>query len=174
MPSVESKNPNLFEAPIEIWIQEILLDDLEQATQVRQHLDAGEDMNELVHLTQRLGARKTNGKLHIHSYEAFIYGDLVPLAISAEPGQLIGPVATEGFYSVCRLLEKIGGQPLSFEEVEPRVKAILRYRKEDQLFNVLVRAVREKYADQVRIFEEVLREVKLPDEAVLAPGGDAS
>ena len=60
-------NPKLFSAPAELKVQEILLDDLEQAKAVRQRLDAGEDMDALAHLTRREGAAEAGGKLHLHS-----------------------------------------------------------------------------------------------------------
>jgi len=156
------ENPRLFAVPAELWIQEILLEDAEQAAQVRQRLDAGEDIAGLVQLSQRPGAAQTGGKLHLHSYEAPIYGELVPRALEAEPGQWVGPVATGEGYSVFRLLEKSGGQAQPFAAVRDRVKATLRFRREEELFAVLVRAVREQYAGQVRVFPEALGQVRLP------------
>lgn len=167
-------NPRLFEVPAEVWIQEILVDDLDQATELRQRLDSGEDMAALIHLSQRPGAGETGGELHLYSYAEPIYGDLVQQALAAAVGQLVGPVETEGGYSVCRLLKKSGGQLQPFAKVAQRAKASLQSQKEDQLFNVLVSAVREKYADQVHIFEDVLSEVRLPEENALSPEGDTS
>ena len=163
-------HPRLFAESTEIWIQEILVDDLDRATEVRQRLDAGADMAALVHLSQRPGAAETDGKLHLHGYAEGIFGNLVSRALEAEPGQLVGPAETKGGYTVFRVLEKSGGQPLPFEQVEQRVKATVRYRKEGLLFNVLVSAVREKYADQVRIFEAVLSKVELPAEPTSTSG----
>lgn len=167
-------NPRLFETPTEAWIQEILVDDLDQATELRQRLDAGEDMEALIHLSRRPGAAETGGELHLYSYAEPIYGDLVRQALAAEVGQLVGPVETEGGHSVFRLLKKSGGQLQPFAKVEQRAKATLQSQKEDQLFNVLVSAVREKYADQIRIFEDVLNEVHLPEENTLSSKGDTS
>ena len=167
-------NPSLFAAPTELYLQEILVDDLDEATELRRRLDSGEDMAALVHLTQRPGAVDIDGKLHLHSYEEVIYGNLVREGLKAETGQLVGPVKTEGGYSVFRLVEKVGGQLHPFEEVERRVKATLRFHKEEPLFTALVSAIREKYADQVRIFEEVLSEVQLPEENTSSPDEDAN
>lgn len=157
-------HPRLFAEPAEMWIQEILLDDPEQAAQVRQRLDAGEELAGLVHLSQRPDAAQTEGKLHLHSYEVPIYGELVQRALEAEPGQLVGPVATKEGYSIFRLLEKSGGQLQPFAAARDRAQATLRFQKEEELFNVLVRAVREKYAGQVRVFAEALGQVRLPEE----------
>ena len=155
-------NPKLFSAPVELKVQEILLDDLEQAKAVRQRLDAGEDMDALAHLTRREGAAEAGGKLHLHSYEAPLYGEIVSRALESEPGQLVGPVKAEKGYSVFRLIGKDGGYLQPFDTVEKRVQATIRNHKESELFNALVGAVREKYVDQVQIFEDVLNTVKMP------------
>ena len=165
-------NPRLFTESTELYLQDILVDDLDQATELRQRLDAGEDMAALVYLTQRPDAADIDGKLHLHSYEEAIYGNLVREALKTEPGQLAGPVKTKDGYSVFHLIGKKGGQLQPFEEVEQRVKATLRFRKEEPLFNALVGAIREKYADQVRIFEEVLSDVQLPEENSLSSNKD--
>ena len=155
--------PKLFSAPAELTVQEILLADQEQAVQVRQRLDAGADLATLVHLSQRPDALENEGKLHLHSYETTAYGELVSRALEAEPGQLVGPVATKEGYSVFRLLEKSGGQLQPFEAVKDRAQATLRFHKEEELFNALVAALRQKYADQVRLFPDALNLVRLPE-----------
>ena len=158
-------NPDLFSESTELWMQEILVDDLDQATALRQRLDAGEDMDSLVHLTLREGATETSGKLHLHSHEEGLYGAVIRRGLEAEPGQLVGPVETREGFSVFRLMKKIGGQLRPFEAVKERVEATLRYRKEKVVFNILVAALREKYADQVRIFEDALSQVRLPEKS---------
>jgi parvulin-like peptidyl-prolyl isomerase len=168
-------NPKLFEEPMEIWIQEILLEDLDRATALRQRLDEGETIEALVHMSLRQGATETAGKMHLHSYEAAQYGDLVDSALGVEPGQLVGPVKAKVGYSVFRLLERSGGLVQPFEAVEKRVQAIIKFRKTDRIFNAMVDAVREKYTDQVQIFEDVLSQVSLPEEeSALVGEGDST
>ena len=163
-------NPHLFKEPAELWLQEVLLEDLDRATQLRQRLDQGATLDELIPLSQRPGAVEAEGKLHLHSYEKAKYGGLVEQALQADPGQLVGPVEVNGGYSIFRLLEKSGGNLMPFDTVKQRAEATLRYQKEQPMFEVLVGAVRELYADQVRIFEDVLRQVQLPEEVSLPPG----
>ena len=163
-------NPHLFKEPAELWLQEVLLQDLDRAAQLRQRLDQGATLDELIPLSQRPGAVEAEGKLHLHSYEKAKYGGLVEQALQADPGQLVGPVKVKGGYSIFRLLEKSGGNLMPFDTVKQRAEATLRYQREQPIFEVLVGAVRELYADQVRIFEDVLRQVRLPEEVSLPPG----
>ena len=162
-------NPHLFKEPAELWLQEVLLQDLERAAQLRQRLDQGATLDELIPLSQRPGAVEAEGKLHLHSYEKAKYGGLIEQALQADPGQLVGPVKVPGGYSIFRLLEKSGGNLMPFDTVQQRAEATLRYQREQPIFEVLVGAVRELYADQVRIFEDVLRQVRLPEEVSLSP-----
>ena len=162
-------NPQLFKEPAELWLQEVLLQDLDQAAQLRQRLDQGATLDELISLSQRPGAVEAEGKLHLHSYEKAKYGGLIEQALQAALGQLVGPVKVTGGYSIFRLLEKSGGNLMPFDTVQQRAEATLRYQREQPIFAVLVGAVRELYADQVRIFEDVLRQVRLPEEVSLSP-----
>ena len=166
-------NPHLFKEPAELWLQEVLLQDLDRAAQLRQRLDQGATLDELIPLSQRPGAVEAEGKLHLHSYEKAKYGGLIEQALQADPGQLVGPVEVKGGYSIFRLLEKSGDNLMPFDTVKQRAEATLRYQREQPIFEVLVGAVRELYADQVRIFEDVLRQVQLPDEVSLPPGTTA-
>ena len=153
-------NPALFDEAEVVWIQEVLVEDADEAARLRRRLDSGEEMDFLVHLSRRPEADE-NGKLHIHSDQRAAFGDLVDTALAADVGQVVGPVETRDGYSVFRVLEKSGGQ-LPFSEVAERARAILRLREENRLFNVMVGAIREKYADRVRIFDSELSAVQIP------------
>jgi tetratricopeptide (TPR) repeat protein len=153
-------HPDMFIESTQLWIQEILVDDLDQATALRQRVESGEQFDELVHLSKRQGAE--DGHLHLHARRRGRYGDLVDEALAAEIGQLVGPVEVTEGYSVFRVLERSGGELQPFSEVERRATASVRLHKEEELFNRLVADAREKYADQVQIFDRELSAVRLP------------
>ena len=152
--------PDLFMDSDQIWIEEILVDDVDEARVLRQRLESGEQFDDLAHLSKRAGTE--DGHLHLHAHRRAKYGDLVDAALAAELGQLVGPVKVPQGYSVFRVLEKSSGELMPFAEVKKQATAILRLRREEQRFNNLVSDLRQKYADQVRIFEAELNAVKLP------------
>ena len=152
--------PDLFMDSDQIWIEEILVDDVDEARVLRQRLESGEQFDDLAHLSKRAGTE--DGHLHLHAHRRAKYGDLVDAALAAELGQLVGPVKVPQGYSVFRVLEKSSGELMPFAEVKKQATAILRLRREEQRFNNLVSDLRQKYADQVRIFEPDLNAVKLP------------
>ena len=153
-------HPGMFVESSQIWIEEILLEDADAAAAVRQRLESGEAFEDLAHLTRRPGTE--DGNLHMHGHERARYGELVNRALAADVGQLVGPVQVPQGFSVFRVVERSEGQLQPFAKAERRATASLRVMREEQLFNSLVVEVREKYADQVRIFEPELGAMELP------------
>lgn len=154
-----------FRTPVEIYIEEILVDDFDRAKELRQRLDQGETIADLAHLSARYGASANKGKVHLHSYEKSLYGEqLMSAAMEAELGELVGPVAVKGGYSIFRVNDRTGGLMRSLEYEHERIRAILRLIEVEQRFNQLVAQLREEYADQVQIFAEKLPQIELPAE----------
>ena len=153
-----------FRIPVEIYIEEILVDDFDRAKELRQRLEQGETIADLAHLSTRYGAPANRGKVHLHSYEKSLYGELIRYATEAGLGELVGPVAVKGGYSIFRVNDRTGGQMRSLEYEHERIRAILRLIETEQRFNQLVDQLREEYADQVHIFEEMLPQIELPAE----------
>ena len=152
-------HPSYFTEPEEVEIQEILVTEPEQAIELRRRLDGGEEMDALIDLSQHPRAARNRGKRHVHSWEG---SEVARKAFAVQEGELVGPVETRHGHSVFRVLNKSGGQLLSFPEVAQKAATHVRYREEAEVFNALLAAVRTKYADQVQIFEEELDRVRLP------------
>ena len=154
-----------FRTPVEIYIEEILVEDFDRAKELRQRLNQGETIADLAHLSARYGASASKGKVHLHSYEKSLYGEqLMSAAMEAELGELVGPVAVKGGYSIFRVNDRTGGQMRSLEYEHERIRAILRLIEVEQRFNQLVAQLREEYADLVQIFAETLPQIELPAE----------
>ena len=150
-----------FRTPVELWLDELLVDDHKQAKALRQRLDRGETIADLSSMSQRHGGPEGRGKIHLHSYQKAIYGALVDHAMAAEIGVLVGPVAVTDGYSIFRLKERSGGKIPPLEAVHKRIAAILRVIEQERRFNELVARYREEYADQVRIFAEAIPQIQL-------------
>ena len=146
-----------FRTPVELYIEEILVGDFDRAKELRRRLDQGETIADLAHLSTR-----NRGEMHLHSYEKSLYGELLRYAMEAELGELVGPVAVKGGYSIFRVNDRTGGLMRSFEREHDRIRAILRLVETEQRFNQLVDQLREEYADQVHIFAEMLPQIELP------------
>ena len=155
-------NPRFFTEPADVQIQEILVADPHQAAQVRQRLEAGEEMDALINLTLHPRSKRNRGIRHVHSWER---SELAKQAFAAQEGALVGPVEAAHGHSVFRVLKKGGGRLLPFEKVAARAATHVRYRQEARAFNKLLAELRPKYAERVQIFEEELDAVQLPAKA---------
>ena len=155
---------DLFRQQDTLWVCEVLSSTEEEAHQVREVIEAGAKIEEEARAhSLRAGAQQTGGVLHFHPIDKYRYPRLLPAVLAAEVGELVGPLAVEGGYSVFRLLRQARGAQLAFAEVRNRVRALVKARKEKEQFGVFIQGLRTKYEDQVRIFDDHLAG-SLPDE----------
>ena len=154
------EHPGDFRRPTEMLLEEILLETRDEAEEVRRRLEAGETFADLAPLTRR----PQGPEFHLHSYEAPLYGDLVPEAAAAGLHQLAGPLKVKGGYSVFRVNERSGGEQRSLEEEAPRIRGILNMIRREELFTGFIEELRVRYAGEIRIDEAVLSRIRLPGE----------
>lgn len=138
-------------------IQEILTETRELAQELRQRLQAGESMDELVarhHTREATTAR--GGRMRLTTRQNALLGALAPTALDGEVGRLYGPLEVPGGYSIFRVeaREQIRGR--SFEEVRPRLVRIVTLKLRNEAMDRLLGELREEYADRVEVDEEVL------------------
>lgn len=163
-------HPDLFDAPTQTEIDEILVETEEEARRLRQQIEDGDDVAELAQQhSLRKEARQTGGRFHLHPFEAALYGGLVEAVGGAVPGELTGPVPVEGGYSVFRVVDR-DRQQTSFADRRVRYVAanIVRKIKTNERFDGFVEDLRQKYEGQVRVYRDRLRVAV----AVLGEGGD--
>lgn len=149
-----------FRRPVQVWLDEILVETREEAEEVRRRLQAGETFADLAALTRR----GEGTELHLHSYEAPVYGDLVPEAAAAAIDQLVGPMRVKGGYSVFRVRERSGGEQRSLEQEAPRIRGILNMIRREELFNGFIEKLKVRYAEDIRIDEAAISRIRLPEE----------
>ena len=154
------EHPGDFRRPTQVWLDEILVETREEAGEVRGRLEGGESFADLAALTMR----GEGTELHLHSYEAPVYGDLVPEAAAAAIGQLVGPLKVQGGYSVFRVRERSGGEQRTLEQETPRIRGILNMIRREELFNGFIDELRVRNAAEIRIDEAALSLVRLPGE----------
>ena len=79
--------------------------------------------------------------------------------MNAELQQLQGPIQTRGGYSIFRVIERYPEiyYGLELERVRNSVERDVRERAEREFFNSYLRDLRQKYAEQIDVYEEHLR-----------------
>ena len=154
------EHPDEFRRPTQVWLDEILVETREEAGEVRRRLETGESFADLADLT----GRPRGTELHLHSYEAPAYGDLVPAAAEAPIGELVGPLGVKGGYSVFRVRERKGGEQRSLQEEAPRIRGILNMIRREELFTGFIEELKVRYAGDIRIDEAAMSRIRLPGE----------
>jgi peptidyl-prolyl cis-trans isomerase C len=90
--------------------------------------------------------------------------DVAPVAFGVEPGSLAGPIRTDLGWTVIRVEGFTEADPEDFAAVEPGLRDVVRYRKEQQIREELVREVQRRHP--VTVIDEVVSAIvpeRLPD-----------
>ncbi len=151
-------HPDDFKNPEQIELQEILVETEEEARQLMEQIQQGASLDELagIHSIRPEEQRHEKGRIHFYDFQKARYGDLVEAAQEAPTGELTGPVAVEGGYSIFKVLSK-EREKQTFEKVKRRVRATIRWQRKQKLFEQYLEELRQKYASQVKIWEDNLK-----------------
>jgi len=140
-------------------VVEILVEEREEAVNLRERISAGEDMGWLaIQFSIREDARQARGRLHVHAIDR----DLAPLydrAQSAVPEELVGPLEIGGNYSIFKLIGKEGARTKPFEQVAPAIRLGIRKRRETELFEAFMENLHSHYREQVVWFDDNIKAV---------------
>ena len=148
-----------FRSPPHAQLEEILLETPSEARQIAAQIEAGAEWSELA----RAHSRRRNaedGLLYVSQSQAPFLGEAWMNAVmNAELQQLQGPIQTRGGYSIFRVIERYPEiyYGLELERVRNSVERDVRERAEREFFNSYLRDLRQKYAEQIDVYEEHLR-----------------
>lgn len=173
------ERPELFTAPEEVALQEIMVRTRAEAAALKERVEAGEPIGPLAdEHTLRAVGKGAQGKFHIHAFEQSFYRELIdaarnatvgrlygPLAVTAQAAQVVGPeVMPRGgeYYSIFKVLESnFGSAPEPFDTAAKRARALLKRAEESRLADEFLRGLRRDYEARVVVYEDRL-ETLLP------------
>ncbi len=155
-------HPDIFSHQPAIWVEELLLPSADEAQKKRALLEGGTPFADLAGASLRSDATANANQFHFHSLEKTVYPKLMAALEDAPEGELIGPVAVEGGFSLFRVLNHEEASIEPYEQVRRRAAELLRREREHWHLQALLEKVREKYAAQLKINQARLREA-VPD-----------
>ena len=171
------ERPELFTAPEEVSLQEIMVQTRAEAVALKERVEAGEPMGPLAdEHTLRTVGKGAQGQFHIHAFEQSFYRELIdavrnaevgglygPLAVTAQAAQVVGPEAMPRggeYYSVFKVLESnFGSAPEPFDTAAKRARALLKRAEESRLADEFLRGLRRDYDARVVVYEDRLETV---------------
>ena len=152
-------HPELFSSFQSIEIAEVLVRDRSLARHLRKAVEEGAEVEVLALLfSVRQGAARRRGHLRIAPYTRSFVREIYALARNLEIGEVGGPVAVQGGYSVFQVREKEPRASRYDVGARRRATEYLRREKTQRMLTAYVRGLREKFP--VRIVAENLG--KLP------------
>ena len=82
--------------------------------------------------------------------------DLFAAVLQAGEGDVGGPVQIQDGFSVFRVLKREERELLSFEKARERAERMLRAQRREEVIQAFIKSLRDKYSDQIEVFEEFL------------------
>ena len=155
-------HPEIFSHDPAVWVEELLLPSADEAKEKRALLEGGTSFADLADESLRSDAIAKTNRFHFHPLEKAVYPKLMAAIEDAPEGELIGPIAVEGGFSLFRVLDHEDASIEPYEQVRRRATALLRREQEHWRLQALLEKLREKYAAQIKIDEALLREA-VPD-----------
>ncbi len=167
--------PELFTAPEEVSLQEIMVQTREEAAALKERIKAGEDMGALAdEYTLRTAGKGVQGTFHIHAFEQAFYRELLdavrnvevgslhgPIAVTAQAAQVVGPEAMPRggeYYSVFKVLKSnFGSAPEPFDAAAKRARALLKRAEEGRLADEFLMGLRRAYEARVVVYEDNIK-----------------
>ena len=155
-------HPDVFSHDPAVWVEELLLPSADEAAEKRALLEDGIPFAALAGASLRSDAIEQANRYHFHPLEKAVYPKLMAAIEDAPEGELIGPIAVEGGFSLFRVLNHEEASIEPYEQVQRRAAALLRREQEHRHLQALLEKLRQKYAAQIKIDEVRLREA-VPD-----------
>lgn len=140
-----------------VEIQEVLAADADTARQIRDRVDAGEDMSSLARAYHtREATQPRQGRMRLLQRHNTQLGDLAPQALDGEVGTVYGPLAVPGGYSVFRVEQRELRPAPSFGEARKGIAAMLRTKRKHERMARFLKELRVKYGGQIKVNAEAL------------------
>ncbi len=149
------RNKGQFRVPESVVIRRLYVDTYEQARDLREEIDAGE---ELVQLLERpLVARHVHPQLQgvrrfFRIHEAH-FPELVAGAFGAETGDVVGPVPVGDGFAVFEVLGHIEPEVQPYDEARSEARRLLLKARTDEAMASLIRKLREQHRNQITLYD---------------------
>lgn len=137
------QNKTDFELPAEISIQEIIIDNHQQALNLKKELLQGADFAALARQhSLRKWTAQNGGVIDFTPLDRF--GNLKDDLWQAAEGELLGPIGFEGFYGIFKVLGKKDQQIPEYESIKEKVQQAVRDTKVTEITMEYLNQFRKK------------------------------
>ena len=146
-----------FRIPAQAHLQELLVEDPDQARDLVRQIEAGAELSELIGRYSIRNYNVEEGVLRVFDIQSPLYGEeWMNTAMNAPMNELRGPVKTKGGYSVFKVLHRYeeSFDTLGNKWVRGMVVRAVKEEKERSIFNNYLEELGQKYAELIKVDEE--------------------
>ena len=141
-------------------VVEILVADEEQARDLVAQIGAGEDMVTLARRhTQRPGMRSSGGVFSVREGDQRLGARFLERVFSAAVGEMVGPLAVEGGFSLFKVESRHADSLQPLEKVRAVLERSVQRRKADAAFEPYLGELRRRYASQIQWNDQRIEEL---------------
>ena len=147
-----------FRIPGYARVRDLLVATEEEANAYKRQVEAGADFAALVR-EKSLRTKTKRGVFRVFYLQAKQFGTAwMNYALNIPLGEIHGPVAAEGGYSLIQVVERYGDSYYSLDESRVRAAVMrdLQRMKERRLFNAYVQQVRQRHSERTVLYAENL------------------
>ena len=132
-----------FSTERELNLQEILVNSEELANSIKELINQGSDFGELAKkYSLRKWSADNNGIMGFAPVTKF--GSYKDLFWNAKVGEIIGPVEIQSVYGIFRLLGKVDGKPIDFNNIKSEVIKACQFENETDILRDYLNKLRSK------------------------------
>ena len=132
-----------FSTERELNLQEILVNSEELANSIKELINQGSDFGELAKkYSLRKWSADNNGIMGFAPVTKF--GSYKDLFWNAKVGEIIGPVEIQSLYGIFRLLGKVDGKPIDFNNIKSEVIKACQFENETDILRDYLNKLRSK------------------------------
>ena len=145
-----------FRIPAQAHLQELLVEDPDQARDLVRQIEAGAELSELIGQYSIRRYNVEEGVLRVFDIQHPLYGEeWMNTAMNAPLNELQGPVETKGGYSIFKVFHRYAESfdTLANKWVQGMVVRAVKEEKEGSIFNYYLEELRKKYAELIKVYE---------------------
>ncbi|MXY81004.1 MAG: hypothetical protein F4Y91_02740 [Gemmatimonadetes bacterium] len=149
------RNKGQFRVPESVVIRRLYVDTWEQARDLREEIDGGEELAAL--LERPLVARHVHPQLQgirrfFRIHEAH-FPELVAGAFDAATGDVVGPVPVGDGFAVFEVLGHLEPEVQPYDKARPEAHRLLLKARTDEAMAGLIRKLREQHRNQITLYD---------------------
>lgn len=138
-----NSHPDFFSTHESVNVQEIIVDDLELAKQIKKELETGKDFAQLA-LTYSLRKQTANNGGNIGYIPITKFGNFQGQIKNVKNGEIVGPLEVGDIYAIFRIKDKKSSEKISFQDSKEVATLAVKFKHKNNIVKDYVEQLKSK------------------------------